>query len=45
LGVFREDPQAYVARYEAELLDGQTLVQQARAAGVFEDIVNINIFL
>jgi hypothetical protein len=44
LGVTQENPQAYVARYGAQLLDAQTLLQQARAAGVVEDIVRINIF-
>jgi len=38
LGVTPENPQAYVQRYGAQLLDSVTLVQQARAAGVFEDI-------
>jgi hypothetical protein len=38
LGVTLENPQAYLARYGAQLLDAQTLVQQARAAGVVEDI-------
>jgi hypothetical protein len=38
LGVTLENPQAYVARYGASLLDASTLVQQARAAGVVEDI-------
>ncbi|CAF1463588.1 unnamed protein product [Adineta ricciae] len=38
LGVTQENPQAYVARYGASLLDASTLVQQARAAGVVEDI-------
>jgi len=38
LGVTPENPQAYVARYGAQLIDSQTLVQQARAAGVVEDI-------
>jgi len=38
LGVTPENPQAYVARYGGSLLDAQTLVQQARAAGVVEDI-------
>ncbi len=45
LGVTPENPQAYVQRYGAQLLDAQTLVQQARAAGVVEDIVRIGIFL
>ena len=45
LGVTQEDPHAYLARYGAQLLDAHTLVQEARAAGVVEDIVNINIFL
>lgn len=40
LGVTQEDPQAYIQRYGAELFDAQTLVQQARAAGVVEDIVS-----
>jgi hypothetical protein len=44
LGVTPENPQAYIARYGAQLLDAQTLLQQARAAGVVEDIVCINIF-
>ncbi|CAF1191183.1 unnamed protein product [Rotaria sordida] len=38
LGVVQENPHAYVTRYGALLLDGTTLVQQARAAGVIEDI-------
>ncbi len=40
LGVTQENPQAYVARYGASLLDAAALVQQARTAGVVEDIVN-----
>ena len=39
LGVTPEDPQAYVQRYGASLIDTQTLLQQARAVGVVEDIV------
>ena len=39
LGVVAENPQAYIQRYGASLFDAQTLVQQARAAGVIEDIV------
>ena len=38
LGVTREDPQAYIARYGATLLDRETLLHQARNAGVVEDI-------
>ncbi|CAF4227589.1 unnamed protein product, partial [Rotaria magnacalcarata] len=38
LGVTPENPQAYVQRYGAVLLDAQTLLQQARTAGVVEDI-------
>jgi len=38
LGVTQEDPQAYLQRYGASLLDASALVQQARAAGVVEDI-------
>ena len=40
LGVVQENPQAYLQRYGAQLLDATTLVQQARAAGVVEDIVS-----
>ena len=39
LGITREDPRSYVQRYGAQLLDSQSLMQQARAAGVVEDIV------
>ena len=39
LGVTQENPQAYLQRYGAQLLEASTLVQQARAAGVVEDIV------
>ncbi len=39
LGVIQENPQLYVQRYGISLLDAQTLLQQARAAGVIEDIV------
>ena len=41
LGVTPENPQAYVQRYGPTLFDTQALVQQARAAGVVEDIVSI----
>ncbi len=40
LGVTPENPQAYIQRYGASLFDAQTLVQQARSAGVVEDIVS-----
>ena len=40
LGVTQENPQAYLQRYGAQLLDAQSLVQQARSAGVVEDIVS-----
>ena len=39
LGVTQENPEAYLARFGDSLLDAATLVQQARAAGVIEDIV------
>jgi hypothetical protein len=39
LGVTQENPQVYIQRYGVLLLDAQTLMQQARAAGVIEDIV------
>ncbi|CAF4467523.1 unnamed protein product, partial [Rotaria sp. Silwood2] len=38
LDVVQENPQVYVQRYGSQLLDGQSLIQQARAAGVVEDI-------
>jgi hypothetical protein len=38
LGVTQANPQAYLQQYGASLLDAATLVQQARAAGVVEDI-------
>ncbi|CAF5211241.1 unnamed protein product, partial [Rotaria magnacalcarata] len=38
LGVAAENPQEYTQRYGASLIDTQTLLQQARAAGVIEDI-------
>jgi hypothetical protein len=38
LGVQPENPQAYIARYGASLRDSVTLVQEARQAGVLEDI-------
>jgi hypothetical protein len=37
-GVTQANPQAYLQQYGASLLDAATLVQQARAAGVVEDI-------
>ncbi len=45
LGVTPANPQAYVQQYGAQLLDAATLVQQARTAGVVEDIVRIYFFL
>lgn len=42
LGVTPSNPQAYVQQYGASLLDSVTLVQQARAAGVVEDIVSFD---
>ncbi|CAF3999227.1 unnamed protein product, partial [Rotaria sordida] len=38
LGVTQEDPESYRSRYGSSLLDSVTLVQQARNAGVIEDI-------
>ncbi|CAF3369542.1 unnamed protein product [Rotaria sp. Silwood2] len=40
LGVTPENPACYRARYGSSLLDPVTLVQEARKAGVMEDIVN-----
>ncbi|CAF2666007.1 unnamed protein product [Rotaria sp. Silwood2] len=38
LGISPENPQEYIQRYGALLIDSHTLVQQARAAGIIEDI-------
>jgi hypothetical protein len=38
LGVTQANPAAYLQQYGASLLDAATLVQQARSAGVVEDI-------
>jgi len=42
LGVTLTNPQTYVQQYGASLLEASTLVQQARAAGVVEDIVRVH---
>lgn len=39
LGVTQANPQQYLQQYGAQLLESSTLVQQARSAGVVEDIV------
>lgn len=39
-GVVREDPQAYVNRFGEQLCEPTAVIQQARAAGVLEDLVN-----
>jgi hypothetical protein len=39
LGVTQANPQAYLQQYGAQLLDAASLLQQARSAGVVEDIV------
>jgi hypothetical protein len=41
LGVVQANPQAYLQQYGVQLLDASTLVQQARSAGVVEDIVSL----
>ena len=43
LGVQRANPTEYVARYGTQLEDSQTLVTQARRAGVVEDIVRFHL--
>ena len=45
LGVTQYNPQAYLQQYGASLLDAATLLQQARSAGVVEDIVSSFIFV
>ena len=42
LGVEKENPAGYVARYGDSLLDTATLLQQARHAGVYEDLVKVS---
>ncbi len=37
--VIREDPQAYKNRFGEQLCDSTAVIQQARAAGVLEDLV------
>ena len=39
LGVVQANPQAYLQQYGAQVLEASALVQQARSAGVVEDIV------
>ena len=40
LVLLKANPQAYLQQYGGSLLDGSSLVQQARSAGVVEDIVS-----
>ena len=42
LGVEKENPAAYAARYGDSLLDSATLLQQARHVGVHEDLVKVS---
>ena len=42
LGVTQANPAAYLQQYGAQLLDAGALVQQARTAGVVEDIVRVH---
>jgi hypothetical protein len=44
LGVTQFNPQVYLQQYGATLLDAATLLQQARAAGVVEDIVSFHVY-
>ena len=37
--IVREDPQAYISRFGEQLCESSAVVQQARAAGVLEDLV------
>jgi len=37
--VVREDPQAYTNRFGEQLFEPTAVIQQARAAGVVEDLV------
>ena len=38
--VIREDPQAYANRFGEKLCESAAVIEQARAAGVLEDLVN-----
>lgn len=38
--IIREDPQAYINRFGEQLYDSSAVIEQARAAGVVEDLVN-----
>jgi hypothetical protein len=38
--VIREDPQAYTNRFGDQLCEPTVAIEQARAAGVLEDLVN-----
>ena len=44
LGVTRTDPEAYIQQHGASLLDSATFLREARAAGVFDDIVSFALF-
>ena len=37
--IIREDPQAYISRFGEQLCESSAVIQQARAAGVLEDLV------
>lgn len=39
-GVVREDPHAYITRFGELLCEPNDVIQQARAVGVLEDLVN-----
>lgn len=39
LGISQEDPETYLSRYGTSLLDSATLLQEARNAGINEDLV------
>jgi hypothetical protein len=44
LGVTRADPQAYIREHGGSLLDSATLLHEARAHGVVEDLVSFVLF-
>jgi hypothetical protein len=43
-GVIQADPQAYIREHGRSLLDSHTLLHEARAHGVVEDIVSFVLF-
>lgn len=41
LEILEQNPEEYIAQYGSSLLDPEALLEQARAAGVIEDLVSL----